>query len=42
MSVLAAPAWCIFDNTVLGAATTNALELLARLEEAHQRMIGLP
>lgn len=24
--------WCIFDNTALGAATANALELLARLE----------
>jgi uncharacterized protein YecE (DUF72 family) len=42
MSVLAAPAWCIFDNTALGAATTDALELLALLEEAHQRMIGSP
>jgi uncharacterized protein YecE (DUF72 family) len=25
------PAWCIFDNTALGAATRNALELLERL-----------
>jgi len=25
------PAWCIFDNTAEGAATTNALELLGRL-----------
>ncbi|HET7460764.1 MAG TPA: DUF72 domain-containing protein [Longimicrobium sp.] len=25
------PVWCIFDNTTLGAATANALELLARL-----------
>lgn len=24
------PTWCIFDNTARGAATTNALELLAR------------
>lgn len=24
-------AWCIFDNTTLGAATTNALDLIARL-----------
>ena len=39
---LAAPVWCIFDNTALGAATTNALELMARLEEADQRAIGLP
>ena len=26
------PVWCIFDNTTLGAATDNALALLARLE----------
>jgi uncharacterized protein YecE (DUF72 family) len=26
------PAWCIFDNTALGAATGNALDLLARLD----------
>ena len=25
------PAWCIFDNTAAGAATANALDLLARL-----------
>jgi uncharacterized protein YecE (DUF72 family) len=25
--------WCIFDNTAAGAATQNALDLLARLEE---------
>jgi uncharacterized protein YecE (DUF72 family) len=25
------PVWCIFDNTALGAATSNALELLRRL-----------
>ena len=25
------PTWCIFDNTVLGAATSNALSLLDRL-----------
>jgi hypothetical protein len=24
------PTWCIFDNTARGAATRNALELLAR------------
>jgi uncharacterized protein YecE (DUF72 family) len=42
MSLLAAPVWCIFDNTALGAAPTNALELLARLKEAHQIAIGLP
>ncbi|MEP7189080.1 MAG: DUF72 domain-containing protein, partial [Roseiflexaceae bacterium] len=38
----ATPVWCIFDNTALGAATMNALELIARLEEADQRAIGLP
>lgn len=27
----AAPAWCVFDNTALGAATPNALDLLERL-----------
>ncbi|MFN2564341.1 MAG: DUF72 domain-containing protein [Gemmatimonadaceae bacterium] len=26
-----APLWCIFDNTALGAATTNAVDLLGRL-----------
>lgn len=26
--------WCIFDNTTLGAATRNALDLLSRLEKA--------
>jgi len=26
-----APVWCIFDNTALGAATTNAVELMERL-----------
>lgn len=26
------PAWCIFDNTASGAATADALELVARLE----------
>ncbi|GJG86775.1 hypothetical protein tb265_19560 [Gemmatimonadetes bacterium T265] len=28
----AAPAWCVFDNTALGAAAPNALDLLERLE----------
>jgi uncharacterized protein YecE (DUF72 family) len=27
------PAWCIFDNTTLGAGTANALWLMQRLEE---------
>ena len=26
------PTWCIFDNTTLGAATTNALDLLALVQ----------
>jgi uncharacterized protein YecE (DUF72 family) len=26
-----APVWCIFDNTALGAATTNAVALMERL-----------
>ncbi|MDQ3996483.1 MAG: DUF72 domain-containing protein [Gemmatimonadota bacterium] len=26
-----APVWCIFDNTALGAATTNAVDLMKRL-----------
>lgn len=30
----AAPPWCIFDNTALGAATANACELLERLQDA--------
>ena len=29
----AAPTWCIFDNTALGAATANALDLCARLSK---------
>jgi uncharacterized protein YecE (DUF72 family) len=32
----AAPTWCIFDNTALGAATANALELCARLNISWQ------
>lgn len=31
------PAWCIFDNTVLGAATRNALDLLLKTRTAGQR-----
>jgi uncharacterized protein YecE (DUF72 family) len=30
------PAWCIFDNTTLGAGTANALSLLARLETSRK------
>ncbi|HEY0780241.1 MAG TPA: DUF72 domain-containing protein [Gemmatirosa sp.] len=29
----AAPPWCVFDNTALGAAAPNALDLLERLAE---------
>lgn len=29
----ARPVWCIFDNTTLGAATRNALELTRALDE---------
>jgi uncharacterized protein YecE (DUF72 family) len=32
----AAPAWCIFDNTALGAATMNGLFLLERLDPRGQ------
>ena len=32
------PTWCIFDNTTLGAGTTNALDLTARVS----RGAGLP
>jgi uncharacterized protein YecE (DUF72 family) len=42
ISLVAAPAWCIFDNTALGEATTDALDLLDRLDEAQQLAIGLP
>jgi uncharacterized protein YecE (DUF72 family) len=39
----AAPTWCIFDNTALGAATANALDLYARLRGADRRDIhGAP
>jgi uncharacterized protein YecE (DUF72 family) len=31
-------AWCIFDNTALGAATTDALGLIARLSAQERRM----
>jgi uncharacterized protein YecE (DUF72 family) len=32
----AMPPWCIFDNTALGAATANALDLCARLNVSWQ------
>jgi hypothetical protein len=31
MSSSHAPVWCIFDNTALGAATANAIDLIERL-----------
>lgn len=31
------PVWCIFDNTAAGAATANALALLAVLEDGSKR-----
>ena len=33
-----APTWCIFDNTALGAATANALDLCARLSATDRSM----
>ncbi len=33
----AAPAWCVLDNTAEGAATTNALELIERVEETRKQ-----
>jgi uncharacterized protein YecE (DUF72 family) len=30
-----APVWCIFDNTALGAATFNAVDLMKRLSGGH-------
>ncbi len=42
ISLAPQPAWCVFDNTALGAATTDALELLAHLKEAQQIASGLP
>lgn len=30
------PAWCIFDNTMLGAATATALDCLARVKHASE------
>ena len=32
----AVPTWCIFDNTALGAATANALDVCARLSKSGQ------
>jgi uncharacterized protein YecE (DUF72 family) len=36
-----APTWCIFDNTALGAATANALDLCARLNISWQEQAVL-
>jgi uncharacterized protein YecE (DUF72 family) len=32
-----APVWCIFDNTALGAATTNGVDLVQRLRRSQSR-----
>jgi uncharacterized protein YecE (DUF72 family) len=37
----AVPTWCIFDNTALGAATANALDVCARLNQPGQEQAGL-
>ena len=37
-----APTWCIFDNTVLGAATENALALSAQLPASHAAALSQP
>jgi uncharacterized protein YecE (DUF72 family) len=42
IAMLAAPTWCIFDNTARGAATANALVLLELLEKTRQIANGLP
>jgi uncharacterized protein YecE (DUF72 family) len=36
-SAQARPTWCVFDNTKFGAATTDALALMGRLERATGR-----
>jgi uncharacterized protein YecE (DUF72 family) len=36
----ASEAWCIFDNTALGFATENALEMQARLEDFSRQKAG--
>lgn len=36
------PIWCIFDNTVLGAATTDALSMVERMEANTLSGAGLP
>jgi uncharacterized protein YecE (DUF72 family) len=33
-SSVAAPTWCIFDNTALGAATADALTVLERFRSS--------
>jgi len=38
--VRGAPVWCIFDNTTLGAATANALDLLHRLQSVSTGSAG--
>jgi uncharacterized protein YecE (DUF72 family) len=40
-AVQAVPTWCIFDNTALGAAAANALDLCARLNISWQEQAVL-
>ena len=40
-AVQAVPTWCIFDNTALGAATANALDLCVRLNISWQEQTVL-
>jgi uncharacterized protein YecE (DUF72 family) len=37
LSAAAVPAWCIFDNTAMDAATANALDVVERLGAVRQR-----
>ena len=38
LGAAATPTWCIFDNTTLGAGTSNALSLLQRLDGTDLRL----
>jgi uncharacterized protein YecE (DUF72 family) len=42
IAALGTPAWCIFDNTARGAATTNALMMLELLERTRRIANGVP
>jgi uncharacterized protein YecE (DUF72 family) len=37
LSAPATPTWCIFDNTTLGAGTSNALDLLVSVTKRGRR-----